>query len=153
MTGRRRGRLRGWPALALLCTPPAAAAAPATLAAPGAVAAETATEPCAAAAAEQAALRAERAQISGAIGDIALGKSRSKRKVSGGEVAAGVAGTAATVLLPFGIGALLGAGARAAAKGSRKKKPAPPQPDVPAMIARVNAIDARLALLAACAPP
>jgi hypothetical protein len=69
-------------------------------------------------------------------------------------VAAGVAGAAASVLLPFGVGALLGAGARAAAKGGRRKrKPAPPQPDVPAMIERANAIDARLEQLAACARP
>lgn len=105
---------------------------------------------CEGAAGERAALRAERARINEAIGDIALGRRARKRKVSGGDVAAGVAGTAASVLLPFGIGALVGAGARAAAKGSRKKAPARPRPDVPAMIERVNAIDARLARIEAC---
>lgn len=106
--------------------------------------------PCAGASAERAALQAERASLDAAIGDIALGKSRRKRKVGGGEVAAGVAGTAASVLLPFGVGALLGAGAGAAARASRKKRAAPPPPDVPAMIERLRAIDARLAGLEGC---
>lgn len=101
-------------------------------------------------AAERPALQAERAELNRTIGDIALGKSRKKRKVSGGEVAAGVAGTAASVLLPFGIGALLGAGAGAAARSGRKKKPPPPPPDVPAMIDRLRAIDARLKALEEC---
>ena len=95
--------------------------------------------------------RVERAAINRAIGDIALGRNRKKRKPSGGEVAAGAAGAAASVLLPFGIGALLGAGAGAAAKAARKKKPAPPPPDVPAMIERLRAVDARLAELDGCA--
>jgi hypothetical protein len=104
---------------------------------------------CTGAAAERAALQAERAALDERIGDIALGRGK-KRKVGGGEVAAGVAGTAASVLLPFGIGALVGAGASAAAKSGRRKKPAPPEPDVPAMIDRMDAIDARLAALAGC---
>ena len=56
------------------------------------------------------------------------------------------------MLLPFGIGALLGAGAQAAAKSGRKKKkkPPPPEPDVPATIERLRAVDARLAELRAC---
>jgi hypothetical protein len=54
------------------------------------------------------------------------------------------------VLLPFGIGALLSAGAGAAARSGRKKKPAPPPPDVPAMIDRLHMIDARLAALKGC---
>jgi hypothetical protein len=106
--------------------------------------------PCEGAAAERATLRTERAELNAAIGDIALGKSRRKRKVSGGEVAAGVAGAAASVLLPFGVGALLSAGAGAAAKATRKKRPPPPPPDVPAMIERLRAIDARLAGLEGC---
>lgn len=118
-------------------------AAPPTAPAPGPAAAPSCRE-------ERAALQAERAALNRTIGDIALGKSRRKRKLSGGEVAAGVAGTAASVLLPFGIGALLGAGAGAAAKASRKKKPAPPPPDVPAMIERLRAVDAQLAALEGC---
>jgi hypothetical protein len=120
-------------------------AAPADAADPAAPA--SAPPPCQA---ERESLRAERAEVNRAIGDIALGKNRRKRKPSGGEVAAGVAGAAASVLLPFGVGALLGAGAGAAAKASRRKKPAPPTPDVPAMIERLRIIDARLAALGAC---
>jgi hypothetical protein len=124
-------------------------AAPAEAAAPASppVAAPAAPPSCQA---ERAALRAERAGLNATLGDIALGKNRRKRKVSGGEVAAGVAGTAASVLLPFGIGALIGAGAGAAARSGRKKRPAPPPPDVPAMIERMRIIDARLGELKAC---
>jgi hypothetical protein len=106
---------------------------------------------CAGAAAERAALEAERSALKGAINDAALGRRRVKRKVSGGQVAAGVAGAAASVLLPFGVGALLGAGAKAAAGGPRKRRAAP-EADVPAMIAREGEIDARLAQLGACGP-
>jgi hypothetical protein len=124
---------------AALLAAPAGSAEPAGLPAPGPV------SPCAGAAAERAALQAERAALNRTIGDIALGKNRRKRKVSGGEVAVGVAGTAASVLLPFGVGALLSAGAGAAARSGRRRRPAPPPPDVPAMIERLRAIDARLA--------
>lgn len=130
---------------AALVAAPAGGAVPAGPAAPA-----PAPPPCAAAVAERAELQAERVELNRAIGDVALGKSRKKRKVSGGEVAAGVAGTAASVLLPFGIGALLSAGAGAAARSARKKVPAPPPPDVPAMIERLRAIDARLADLPGC---
>jgi len=116
-----------------------AASPPAPVAAP---------PPCEGAAAERAALAAERSAIDSAIGDIALGKHGKKRKPGGGEVAAAAAGAAASVLLPFGIGALVGAAGRAAAKG--KKKPAPAEPDVPAMIDRLHAIDWRLGELKAC---
>jgi hypothetical protein len=132
---------------ALLLAPPAGSQEPANLLAPEPAAA---ADPCAGAAAGRAALEAERAAINEAIGDIALGRHRKKRKVSGGEVAAGVAGAAASVLLPFGIGALLSAGAGAAARSGRKKKAPPPEPDVPAMIDRLRAIDARLASLQPC---
>lgn len=129
----------------MLVPPPAAASSqPPTPAPP------PAAPTCSGAEAERTALQAERTALNGAIGDIALGKSRKRRKVGGGEVAAGVAGTAASVLLPFGIGALLSAGAGAAARSGRKRKPAPPPPDVPAMIDRLRAIDARLAALAGC---
>jgi len=100
--------------------------------------------------AERSALEAERAGLKRTIADIALGKHRRKRKVSGGEVAAGVAGTAASVLLPFGVGALLGAGASAAAKSKRRKQPAPPPPDVPALIERLRLAEARLGELQGC---
>ena len=122
--------------LALLLAPPAGAAAE--------------PAPCQGAAAERAQLQAERTALNARIGDIALGRHRPKRKLSGGEVAAGVAGTAASVLLPFGVGALLGAGAGAAARSGRKRKPAPPPPDVPAMIERLRVLDSRLAGLNAC---
>jgi hypothetical protein len=121
--------------------------AAALLAAPADAGAPAAAPGCAA---ERSALQAERAALNAAIGDIALGKNRRKRKPSGGEVAAGVAGTAASVLLPFGVGALLGAGAGAAARSGRRKRPEPPPPDVPAMIERLRAIDARLAGLEGC---
>lgn len=133
---------------AALLSAPAGASEPANLLAPEAAAA--APSPCQGAAAERAALLAERAELNGRIGDIAFGRSRKKRKVSGGEVAAGVAGTAASVLLPFGIGALLSAGAGAAARSGRKPKPAPPPADVPAMVERLRWIDARLAGLKGC---
>jgi hypothetical protein len=129
---------------ASLVAEPAQAAVPALPPGPGPAAAAPSCRE------ERAELRAERAEVNRAIGDIALGKNRRKRKASGGEVAAGVAGTAASVLLPFGIGALLGAGAGAAAKAARKKKPAPPPPDVPAMIERLRILDARLAALEGC---
>ncbi len=122
---------------------PADAAVPASPSPAG----PAAPSPCAA---ERSALQAERSELNRTLGDIALGKSRRKRKPSGGEVAAGVAGTAASVLLPFGVGALLSAGAGAAARSGRKRKPAPPPPDVPAMIERLRAVDARLAELKGC---
>jgi hypothetical protein len=133
---------------AALLAAPADSAVPAGPPAPGPPAAPA---PCDGAAAQRPALEAERVELNRAIGDIALGKSRRrKRKVSGGDVAAGVAGAAASVLLPFGVGALLGAGAKAAARSGRKKRAAPPPPDVPAMIDRLRTLDARLAALAGC---
>ena len=133
---------------AALLAPSAEAAEPADLLAPEP---ETAAAPfCEGAAAERTALQAERAALDTRIRDIAFGKPRRKRRVGGGEVAAGVAGTAASVLLPFGVGALLSAGAGAAAKSGRKKRPAEAPPDVPAMIDRLHAIDSRLAGLEGC---
>src|SRR3954468_6442422 len=95
--GRANAGVTGLVAMALLAAP-----APAE---------PEASAPCAGAAAERPALQAERAAINSAIGDIALGRHRHRRKASGGEGAAGVAGAAASVLLPFGVGALLSAGA------------------------------------------
>lgn len=129
---------------AALLAAPADAAVPAGAPAPVPAAAPSCE-------AERAALAAERTGLKAALGDIALGKSRrKKRKPGAGEVAAGVAGTAASVLLPFGIGALLSAGAGAAARSGRKKRPAPPPPDVPAMIERIRIIDSRLGALEGC---
>ena len=130
---------------AALLAAPADSAAPAGPPAPGPAVAPASCQ------AERASLQAERAALHRTLGDVALGKNRRKRKVSGGEVAVGVAGTAASVLLPFGVGALLSAGAGAAAKASRKKRPAPPPPDVPAMVERIRILDARLAALEGCA--
>jgi hypothetical protein len=143
----RRRILDGAAALAVLAAPPAAAAEPAPE--PRAPA-PSAPSPCAGAAEERSALQAERSALDRGISDIALGR-RKKRKAGGGEVAAGVAGAAAAVLLPFGVGALLGVGAKAAARSGRKRKPAAAGPDVPAMIERLDSIDARLAALAGCA--
>lgn len=135
---------------ALLLAPPAAEPVNLLAPEPAAAPATAPADPCRSAAAERAALQAERAAINETIGDIALGRHRPRRKASGGEVAAGVAGAAASVLLPFGVGALLGAGASAAARKGRRKKPAAPEPDVPAMIDRLHAVDARLVALREC---
>ncbi|MFL6846125.1 MAG: hypothetical protein ACJ8ER_14730 [Allosphingosinicella sp.] len=115
---------------------------------PAAVPAETPLL-CEGAASQRSALEAERLALRRQIGDIALGRPAKRRKPSGGEVAGAVAGTAASVLLPFGIGALLSAGARAAAR-SGKKREAQPGPNVEAMIERQRWLDARLAQLQAC---
>jgi hypothetical protein len=142
----REGGVKPLPFLlaAALLAAPAEAVAPAGPPAPAPAAAPS----CAA---ERVELQAERAALHRTLGDIALGKNRRKRKVSGGEVAAGVAGTAASVFLPFGVGALLSAGAGAAARSGRRKRPEPPPPDVPAMVERMRTIDARLAALGGCA--
>lgn len=146
-----RGRVR--PHFIILAVPlllaPPATAKPADLVVPERPDA-TLPPPCAGAAAERTALEAERTALNRTIGDIAVGRHRPRRNPSGGEVAAGVAGAAASVLLPFGVGALLGAGASAAEKSGRRKKPAPAGPDVAGMIDRLGAIDARLAALAGC---
>jgi hypothetical protein len=104
---------------------------------------------CEGAASQRSALEAERLALRRQIGDIALGRPAKRRKPSGGEVAGAVAGTAASVLLPFGIGALLSAGAGAAARSGRKRE-AQPGPNVEAMIERQRWLDARLAQLRDC---
>jgi hypothetical protein len=109
--------------------------------------------PCANVALERVRLESERAQIDRTIDDIAMGRhGRKPKKVSGGDVAQGVAGTAASILLPFGVGALLSAGASAAIKSGKKKgaKPAPPGPDVEGMLEREREIGQRLDELKAC---
>jgi hypothetical protein len=123
-----------------------AVTAPQPAPAPPAPAAE-----CAGAAAERAELEAGRAAAKVAIADIATGRRRTKRKVGAGDVGRAVAGTAASVLLPFGIGALVSAGASAVGgKGKKTQTPVEPEADVPALIARQQAIEARLAELSTC---
>ncbi|HEY0413307.1 MAG TPA: hypothetical protein VGD66_09200 [Allosphingosinicella sp.] len=104
---------------------------------------------CASAAAETARLEAERAALGQAVAEIALGGRRKRHKVTPGEVGGAVAGTAASLLLPFGIGAALSAGVGAAARAGKKKPPpAPAQADPAELVARQQAVDARLAELA-----
>lgn len=106
---------------------------------------------CAGAAEERAALETERAALGEAIANVAMGRPAKKRKkTSGGDVARGVAGTAASILLPFPLGLAVNAGAGAAAKAGRKKAPAPAGPDVGQMIEREREIGVRLLELQAC---
>ena len=111
---------------------------------------------CAAIAAERAKLEAERITINGTISDIALGRRPKARKgPSAGDLGQAVAGTASSILLPFGIGAAVNLGVAAARKAARKKQapaPAAEEQDVPAMIARENEIEARLAALSQDCP-
>ena len=108
--------------------------------------AQEAAQPCGV---ERAQLQAERTAISRAIADIALGRTpKPKKRVKAGDVSQAVLGTAASVLLPFGLGAALNMGVSAARKGAKKAgqaAPAPSEPDVPALIARERLIDERLA--------
>lgn len=134
---------------AALAATPAAVQQPTSVLGPEA----TAAAACVGAAEEKAALTAEKAGLERTIGDIAMGKGpKKKRKVSGGDVARGVAGTAASILLPFPLGAALNAGAGAVAKGGGKKAAAPVEagPDVSGMIDRLSGIDARLKRLSTC---
>jgi len=108
---------------------------------------------CPAAAAEKSALIAERAALREAVTDLAMGRKK-RRKPGAGAVGGAVAGTAATLLLPFGIGAAVSAGVGAAAKSAGKKKRAreaalaPPPPDPVALIERQRAVDSRLDAIA-----
>jgi hypothetical protein len=104
-------------------------------------------------AADKAALEAERAAIKTLIADIATGRwhkqNRKKRKLSGRDAARAVGGTAASVLLPFPLGAAVNAAA-SAGKGRKKDgeaalAPGVEEPDVPALIARQQAVEAQLA--------
>ena len=105
----------------------------------------------AAAQSERASLEAERTAINRTISDIALGSERRRTRIGGGDVARHAAGTAASVFLPFGLGIAVNAAAALASKAGGKRKKAQalptPEPDVPALIGRVNAIEARLAEL------
>ena len=144
-------------ALSLLAeTVPAAAQAPvaaAFVAAPDPAA--TATSPpalnCAAVAAERTELEALHVQVKRAISDLALGRPQRRRHVGAGDVGRAAAGTAASLLLPFGIGIALNVATGAAAQAGKKKHKSAPEilPDVPALIDRQHAIEARLRALAA----
>jgi hypothetical protein len=143
--GKVRDRWLGLAAAAALLAVPASAQEAAPASAPPA---PTCSE-------ERTALEAERAQLRSTIAAIATGRGAKKqrRKVSGGDVAKGVAGTAATVLLPFPFGLAVNAGASAAGKkGGKSAPPADPGPDVYALIARQQAAEARLAELAGTCP-
>jgi hypothetical protein len=107
-------------------------------------------------------LEAERSAVRTEITRIAMGgidRRDRKRGAAAGKMAAG---TAAGLLLPFGIGlALKGTTmlAEAAAKKEKARHPAPPPPpgpDVPALIERQHALDVEIAALESCparAPP
>jgi hypothetical protein len=100
---------------------------------------------------EAATLRTEHALLRRTIADIALGRGNKRKGISAAGAGQAVAGIAATLLLPFGIGALASAGASAAIKDSKKRKAKPeaPGPDVPALIARQQEIEDRLGELPA----
>ena len=110
--------------------------------------------------AERASLEAERTAINRTISDIAMGGAKSRRaRIGGGDVARHAAGTAASIFLPFGLGIAVNAAAALASKAEGKRKkaggsppPPPPETDVPALIARVNAIEARLTELKSLCP-
>lgn len=104
---------------------------------------------CAAVAAERGELEALRTQVKRRISDLAMGRPTKRRKVGAGDVGRAAAGTAASVLLPFGVGFLLNAATGVATRSGRKKGPPEPQADVPALIDRQHAIEARLSELAA----
>ncbi len=109
-----------------------------------------ATEPCANSFEERRQLRAEKAHIAATISDLAMGgAAKRKPKLKGDQVGQAVIGTASSVLLPFGVGAVLGLGMSAARASARKKAaPAPAGgPDAEALLARETEIDRRLGLI------
>ena len=100
--------------------------------------------------AERASLEGERTALNRTISDIALGGGGRRTRIGGGDVARHAAGTAASVFLPFGLGIAVNAATAIASKAEGKRKKAdaaPPEPDVPALIARVNAVESRLTQL------
>ena len=107
---------------------------------------------------ERAQLQEERVAISRSLGDIALGRGpKPKKRLKAGDVGQAVLGTAASVLLPFGLGTALSLGLFATRKSAREEEKAAPvaaEPDVSALIAREGQIDERLAAIDAdgCAP-
>ncbi len=112
---------------------------------------------CAAVAAERTELQTLHAQVKRAITDLAFGGPKRRPKVGAGDVGRAAAGTAASLLLPFGIGIALTAATGAATKGKKRKRAPEPPVDVPALIDRQHAIEARLRELdaspCAAAPP
>lgn len=121
------------------------ASAPATAA--GADSVSPAAPDCAAVAAERTEFQGLHTQVKRTISDLAMGRPTKRRKVGAGDVGRAAAGTAASVLLPFGVGFLLSAATGAATR--KRRGPAEPQADVPALIDRQHAIEARLRELAA----
>lgn len=109
-------------------------------------------EDCAAVTAERAQLEELRTQTKRAISNLAFNRPSKRRKVGAGDVGRAAAGTAASVLLPFGVGLLLNAATGAATRG-RRKGPTEPQPDVTELIDRQHAIEARQRELAASLCP
>jgi hypothetical protein len=112
-------------------------------------------------AAERAQLEAEGAAIKGTISDLAFGQTpKRNRRAKAGDVGQVVLGTAASVLLPFGVGAAVNLGVSAARRsGQKRDKPrdglsVASAPDVPALIAREGVINQRLAEIEAerCVP-
>ncbi len=103
-------------------------------------------------AAERAQLEAARAAIKRTISDLAFGQTpKRKKRAKAGDVGQAVLGTAASVLLPLGVGAALNFGVSAARRsGQKRDKPREPlsvvsAPDVPALIAREGVIAQRVA--------
>jgi len=107
--------------------------------------------------AEKQALAAERTALRTVIADIATGRwhkqNKKKRKLSGGDAAKAAGGAAASVLLPFPLGLAMNAVSSAnkkKTKGEDDLAAGVIEPDVPALIARQQAVDARLAELGGC---
>jgi hypothetical protein len=129
-----------------------AVAAAALAAAPAASA--QAAKPPALGCADAPRLEAERLEVKSEIAGIAM--SGSDRRQRHREVGAGkmAAGAATGLLLPFGIGLALKGTMMLAehvdkqAKAKRPQPPAPPEPDVAAMIERQHQLDLQLAALA-----
>ncbi len=113
---------------------------------------ETAPTHCEALAAERAQLQGEGTAINRTITDLAFGRTpKLKKGVKAGDVGQAVLGTAASVLLPFGLGAALNLGVSAARRSGQERDKSSqvpsvaPTPDVPALIAREGVIRQRLA--------
>ena len=107
---------------------------------------------------ERQALTAERSALRTAVSDIATGRwhkqNKKKRKMSGGDAAKAAGSAAASVLLPFPLGlavsAASSAGSKKGAAAEGELAPGVARPDVPALIERQQAVEARLAELGAC---
>jgi hypothetical protein len=119
------------------------------------------SEPPALGCADRPRLEAERDAIKAEITRVAMAGSDRRARRRGAAAGKMAAGTAAGLLLPFGLGlALKGTTmlAEAADKQARAKRPpppAPPEPDIPALIEREHQLDLEIAALAGngCAAP